>query len=956
MQIKINFLRIICIFLFISFGAHFSFAQRSTSDELFTLAKIEGNQKGNFEKAANYCEQALKIAPLDMDIKEYLGKSYMELGQLDKARITLLDVLDKSPKRVDARHYLVNIETQTQRYSSAVCYVNELLEITPYSKTLWMKKINLYSLMDNQIEAHRATKRLYHVFPEDEEVRQMYNNILKEEAQRLSKSQDIESSIQSYETALKVVKNDPELYISLINAHIRMGNYDAAMQVADQGLYYFPNNREIFNKKIGILESQYEYQKAIDLVNARLAKGNDAYYSGLVLYLTSEAARHYRNKDPYELYGQIYEKDKSNRDAYNYLLNTALARGYFGTAQELISQGLKANPTSKEMLSKQLYLYEMQQNKEGERATVEKLYKLYPQDAEVREKYDIVSFQQAKLDYLAQDYKAAKPAFQRLTLHPELGKSARQYLFSVYMAQRNFELAGEVIDDLMLKYPDDYQLVLRKIDLLVATEDFEDAYTLAVTYRNSYPEIEEYKSVVHEVGVGYIKYLNTYDDYENVKIIADELIVSDPNNRLAYNYAIGARVSMSEYQQAIDVCDEALRVFPDAKDFKIKRAGILSESGRLDESIDAHKELMLAYPYNKLLRDAYIEELFKKGKSFDDRKMNRQAKEVYEEILRIKPSEPTAAIKLANILIDEKEFEQAMTIVDNSLALNRGNNDLIYKKGEIFDKLEEYAKAKEYIAQYIPPYYKMKEHEDYLSYLDAKMLKNQVNVSYLSVRTDSIPINTSVATFEYMRLLKRNTYVGRVNYAARATGVGIQGEFDWYHTFTNKSSFLFNAGVANQFFPKLRVGLSYFLPIKKEWQVEIGGRYMRLSDNTNFFTAIGGIEKTFDRLWLNARVFVMSDSNRLYNNILLQSRFFMNNERDYLVAMASAGNAPEDTRLDFQIDTFLSYVNTMVGAGYFHFFTHRTSMGVMGNWFNYQLGNDFYLNQYNLFIIVRTKF
>lgn len=191
MQIKINFLRIICIFLFISFGAHFSFAQRSTSDELFTLAKIEGNQKGNFEKAANYCEQALKIAPLDMDIKEYLGKSYMELGQLDKARITLLDVLDKSPKRVDARHYLVNIETQTQRYSSAVCYVNELLEITPYSKTLWMKKINLYSLMDNQIEAHRATKRLYHVFPEDEEVRQMYNNILKEEAQRLSKSQEI---------------------------------------------------------------------------------------------------------------------------------------------------------------------------------------------------------------------------------------------------------------------------------------------------------------------------------------------------------------------------------------------------------------------------------------------------------------------------------------------------------------------------------------------------------------------------------------------------------------------------------------------------------------------------------------------------------------------------------------------------------------------------------------------
>ncbi|MDV7392419.1 tetratricopeptide repeat protein, partial [Arthrospira platensis SPKY1] len=155
-----NFLRFTLTFIFLFIGINSSLAQRSTSDELFTLAKIEGNQKGNFEKAANYCEQALKIAPLDMDIKEYLGKCYMELGQLELARITLLDVLDKSPKRVDARHYLVNIESQTERYSSAVCYVNELLEITPYSKTLWMKKINLYSKMGNQIEAHRATKRL----------------------------------------------------------------------------------------------------------------------------------------------------------------------------------------------------------------------------------------------------------------------------------------------------------------------------------------------------------------------------------------------------------------------------------------------------------------------------------------------------------------------------------------------------------------------------------------------------------------------------------------------------------------------------------------------------------------------------------------------------------------------------------------------------------------------------
>ena len=136
---NLHFRKGLLLFFFVLFFNQIQ-AQFSTPEEYFKLAKIEGNEKGNFAKAADNCEKALKITPLDMDIKEYLGKCYMELGQLEKARITLLDVIVKSPRRVDARKYLLNIETQTERYSSAVCYANELLEQTPFDKTLWKKK------------------------------------------------------------------------------------------------------------------------------------------------------------------------------------------------------------------------------------------------------------------------------------------------------------------------------------------------------------------------------------------------------------------------------------------------------------------------------------------------------------------------------------------------------------------------------------------------------------------------------------------------------------------------------------------------------------------------------------------------------------------------------------------------------------------------------------------------
>ena len=103
----------LAVVLFAIFSVNASHAQNKDSDVLFEKARIEG-EKGNFAKAATYCELGLKLSPYDMDIKEYLGKCQMELGLLDEARITLLDVLKRSPKRVEARHYLLNIEFQTK--------------------------------------------------------------------------------------------------------------------------------------------------------------------------------------------------------------------------------------------------------------------------------------------------------------------------------------------------------------------------------------------------------------------------------------------------------------------------------------------------------------------------------------------------------------------------------------------------------------------------------------------------------------------------------------------------------------------------------------------------------------------------------------------------------------------------------------------------------------------------
>ncbi|PZR10337.1 MAG: hypothetical protein DI539_21290, partial [Flavobacterium psychrophilum] len=75
------FKRYMHIIVFIFCFNAFCNAQEFSAPEYFAMAKKEAKNK-NFEKAAVYCETALKEEPENMDYKEFLGKCYMETQRL----------------------------------------------------------------------------------------------------------------------------------------------------------------------------------------------------------------------------------------------------------------------------------------------------------------------------------------------------------------------------------------------------------------------------------------------------------------------------------------------------------------------------------------------------------------------------------------------------------------------------------------------------------------------------------------------------------------------------------------------------------------------------------------------------------------------------------------------------------------------------------------------------------
>ena len=198
--------------------------------------------------------RGLQISPQDLDLKTLLGKANLQLGRYDTARYVLKQVYLKRRKDIDILKYLVNIEHTTQRYSDAICFVNELLEITPYSRGWWMRKITIYKEMGNFEEAERALKRLYQLYPNDTEIKQNYNYLRLADAGEAVKSKNFENADQIYKTIIDNNPENKEAYLGIIRNELSKGNPEAALQYTNRSLLQMPNDRQLVEKKIGLLE------------------------------------------------------------------------------------------------------------------------------------------------------------------------------------------------------------------------------------------------------------------------------------------------------------------------------------------------------------------------------------------------------------------------------------------------------------------------------------------------------------------------------------------------------------------------------------------------------------------------------------------------------------------------------------------------------------------------------
>ncbi|WP_312188194.1 tetratricopeptide repeat protein [Sphingobacterium sp.] len=892
--------------------------------------------QGKWEEGRRIAESLVKKNPKDADMRMLLGKYYLNRKQYDQARYELVKSLDYAPANVETKHLLVAVETETKRYSSAICYINELLEVNPYWKGLWRKKIELYRIMGNQVEADRLLKRISQIYPEDNELKMDQNYLLEKRTSELRKGGRITESIDLAKKMLEGQPNNPDHYYVVIDNYIKSGDYNNALIYAERALQHFPGNGGFVQKKIAVLDQQRRYAAILHFLDNEMKRGGSKSLQSQYNYFLLEAARDAKNSDPASLYGKIFHTSPGNKEAFHYVFDDLLHNDQYEGAIQALNRHRRNVGNSKELDMRELSVYKKMGNTAKIASLTESFFSKYPNDSDLKAAYVSVVAARAKSHRESGNSELAITDWREVLRYgdEEMVGIAQYGLFSTYVMQNRYQEAVMVLDDMLLDRPGNVDLLLKKSAMYHKMERYDYAINLYEQAINSSVSQDRKHLLIGygELVGARIKQLRENYRLPEARVLTQQWLNLDSSNQMALLYMINICYQLKDKESMLSFAKLAEREYKEDLQFKIKLAEAMNlSSENLESSWSMLHAQVVQAPFHATLVTAFA----------------------------------NTSEQYADRLLKNKEYEKARVVLDSALHYSDTSRVLKYMKGLAYEGLRQFDSAYVYQSFYEPSLLEYEAFKMHLSQLQHRTYRNSFALSHLRARFGDDYKITSISTAEFSRLVsKGSSYTGRVNYAGRDEGKGIQGQFEWFTALGKELYGRVDIALSNKFFAKYAINAAAIYAWKPMWEGEVGVGYRRFHTGQNLSNLNLAATKEINdfRLGLKLSNFYLdSDGERFYlYNLSSKIQYFMDSPRNYILAVASVGNSPDIDLVNNQLYNSFNMLNSMVGVGIGRGITKNVGVSALGTWYNFQKDETVvaktYRNLYNLYFQIHVSF
>jgi len=871
-------------------------AQVHTPRYYVSRAEDYANNKA-WNEAKREVDNGLADYPDDPNLLYLNGRYYYVTGHLNEARYNLVKAIQIDDQNFKAKRILVDVEDDTKHYSSAICYINELLEYQPYDRDLWRRKIGLYRKLGNNNEADATLERLARIYPNDTIVRNDLRR--RHQAQMTSALQknNLEEMAIQMEQWIDLDPHHLDYYLELIGIYQRMGEFDRAIGTANRGLEYFPKNKQLTDKTVGILTDQGLYTQALEIAKTVYPPHATPYR-----YLLQQVATNTRLNDPYEVHGKLYN-ETHDRDALNYLINTSLTRGYNDDARQFIAEAIRLDGRTPQLLMK-LYALEKRTGNTNEcLKLLRELYNKQPANEELKAEYADLMVRLSNTDMEYEQWSDAAEHLQK---------------------------ALELMDTHDEAWP---ATMSKSITVAGKLAQFDHARTLYQNAATTDPgNRQRYASAYEDIMATRFKQLIEDENYDQLLREGQELLKVLPTSEIALRNCINASQTLRRNELFYDFAHRGYEAFPEQPYFRIKQAVALQQQGRNADALTIVRPTTADDTYaNPQLTAAFA------GIS----------NEWASELLKNKMPDVALAVIDSALLHDANNRE---------LLYARG---LAYEQKKEYDKA--YLHQKHYYEPSNAEQKEYYQHMRYLRFRSLKNhIDASYTHAAFDTRTDGIASRGhlySVAAVAYGRLEKDNTYTGQISYkgidgyhdeeTAEAGGVGIELTGQWEHTFNQRWSGSVSASWSNRFFNKAGANIGANYATDNGWtpSMRLGYRhtpetYLFLGDNSgraykqyDLLIATPALEKSWERITASAKIDLTLMESSIYYNVGLKGMLLIGDDNTTSVALQTGfGSFPELTFFEQTALRGVSHTNAMVGFNAKYLCAENMYIGLTGNW------------------------
>lgn len=856
-------------------------------------------QANAWDAAKREIDDGLELYPDDPDLRYLNGRYYYYAqGDLNQARYNLVKAVQENDQHYHAKRVLVDVEDDSKHYSSAICYINELLEFQPYDRDLWRRKISLYNKIGHKVEAESALERLSRIYPQDSVVRKDLSNRNRENWNVRLQRTSLTESAATLENWLDLDPDNLEYYIELVGIYERLGEYERAIGTANRGLARFPGNVDLVRRAASIMGEMGYYTRALAFVKQNRNSG--PLYNNLL----REAANDARMKDPYDVTGRLYDIT-GDREALTYLLNTSITRGYYDDAKHWLNEAYRKDGQTADLIMKEYALEKRFGNEQATYRLLVKLYELNPQDEDITEEYALMMVELANRSMADEQWRDASTYLQR----------------AITMMNPDSE-----------SWP---SAVSRQIMILGQLNRFDEArelYEFASLLREPYRR--RFGSAYEDVAATRLKALIEVENYKGALKEAEDLLSVVPDSEVALRTCVNMSQTLKLNDKFVDYADRAYELYPNVPYFIVKEAVALQQRNREDEAL----ELL-------------------KPREEDDEFINPQLINAHSGITQewavelLKEKMPDRALEKLDKALEYDPVNTEMLYLKGLAHEQLKQYDLAYKyQHDNYDPSN---------AEQLEWYQHMRylRFRGYRNRVDVSY--TYATYDNRSEDLSAIAHLYSLATFSYSRLGKRDTFMGQISYKGidgyhidgehNSGGVGLEFMAQWDHTFNHRWSMMLNGAYSLRYFNKWGVNASLSYTANRNWVISLraGYRltpqsYLYLGDddraivetnNYNMFLVTPSVAKTWDRIYTSLSLDAILLNKSIFYNVGWKGKIFVNDDNISSVGIAAGfGSFPELTFYEQTALQNFSHSNAMLGFDIQWMFTHNLYLGLSGSW------------------------